>query len=72
MGSIKLKFRPSTKKGREGVLYYQVIHQRLVRQIKTQHKLLPEEWNKSKSEIVISSAETVRVDYLLKLRDIIK
>ena len=72
MGSIKLKFRPSTKKGREGVLYYQIIHQRVVRQIKTHHKLLPEEWNKSKSEIVISSAETVRVDYLLKLRDIIK
>ena len=33
MASVKVKFRPSTVNGREGTLYYQVIHNRVVRQI---------------------------------------
>ena len=35
MASIKVKFRPSTASGREGSIYYQVIHGRIVRQVKT-------------------------------------
>lgn len=33
MASVKVKFRPSTTGGREGSIYYQVIHNRAVRQI---------------------------------------
>lgn len=33
MASVRVKFRPSTIGGREGTLYYQVIHNRVVRQI---------------------------------------
>ena len=29
MASVKVKFRPSTENGREGTLYYQVIHNRV-------------------------------------------
>ena len=39
MASVKVKFRPSTIGGKEGTLYYQVIHNREVRQLYTYHKL---------------------------------
>lgn len=39
MASVKVKFRPSTVNGKEGTLYYQVIHNRVVRQINTEYKL---------------------------------
>ncbi len=39
MASVKVKFRPSTVNGREGTLYYQFIHNRVVRQINTEYKL---------------------------------
>lgn len=44
MASIKIKFRPSTLKDKEGTVYYQVIHHRVVRQIHTDYHLLPAEW----------------------------
>lgn len=44
MASIKVKFRSSTTNGKEGSIYYQVIHGRIVRQVKTNST----EWNKSK------------------------
>ena len=40
MASVKVKFRPSTVNGREGTLYYQVIHNRVVRQINTENKII--------------------------------
>jgi hypothetical protein len=33
MATVKLKFRASTVKGKSGVLYYQIIQQRVTRQI---------------------------------------
>ena len=39
MASVKVKFRPSTIGGKEGTLYYQVIHNRVVRQIYTDFSL---------------------------------
>ena len=44
MASVKVKFRPSTVNGKEGTLYYQVIHNRVVRQINTEYKLFVSEW----------------------------
>ncbi len=41
---LKVKFRPSTVSGREGTLYYQIIHNRVVRQINTEYKLFVSEW----------------------------
>ena len=34
MPTIKIKFRPSTIEGKEGSLFYQIIHKRVVRQIR--------------------------------------
>ena len=52
MASVKVKFRPSTIGGKEGTIYYQVIHNRVVRQIYTDYKLFASEWQ-SHSEAVI-------------------
>ena len=45
MASIKLKFRPSSVKGKKGVLSYQIIHYRLTRLIKTSYRIMPSEWD---------------------------
>lgn len=47
MASIKLKFRPSSVKGKKGVLSYQIIHYRLTRLIKTSYRIMPSEWDDS-------------------------
>ena len=52
MASVKVKFRPSTIGGKEGTIYYQVIHNRVVRQIYTDYKLFASEWD-CHSEAVI-------------------
>lgn len=39
MASIKVKFRPSTIAGKEGTIYYQVIKNRIIRQLKTDYRL---------------------------------
>ena len=44
MATFKVKFRPSTVEGREGTVYYRVIHDRVVRQIKTGYHLTLPEW----------------------------
>lgn len=43
MASIKVKYRPSTASGKEGSIYYQIIHGRIVRQIKTEYRLFDTE-----------------------------
>lgn len=45
MSSIKVKFRPSSIEGKEGTVYYQVIHNRTVRQINTDYHIFKYEWN---------------------------
>ena len=55
MASIKVKFRPSTASGREGSIYYQVIHGRIVRQVKTDYRIFDTEWDKRTSSVGKSS-----------------
>lgn len=45
MTTVKVKLRPSTVPGKPGTLYYQLIHNRQVRQITTAHRLQPCEWD---------------------------
>ena len=53
MASVKLKFRPSSIDGKEGSIYYQVIHNRVVRQIRTDYRIFENEWNGKLSMIDI-------------------
>lgn len=62
MASIKVKFRPSTVTGHEGSVYYQIIHERRVRQIITNYKLFPREWDKKHqtiSEVIVPERLTL-------------
>lgn len=70
MATVKLKFRPSVVKDKEGTLYYQVIHKRAVRQIKTDYHILADEWNEKDSEIICSGDSTTeRRNRLAALRE---
>lgn len=53
MASIKVKFRPSSIEGKEGSIYYQVIHNRVVRHIKTDYRIFENEWNEKLSMVEI-------------------
>lgn len=44
MTSIKVKLRPSADAEREGAIYYQIIHDRKVRQCSTPYRAFPKEW----------------------------
>ena len=43
MAKAKIKFRASSVGMKEGTLYYQVIHNRVARQIHTTYRLYPSE-----------------------------
>ena len=53
MASIKVKYRPSFTNGKEGSIYYQVIHKRTVRQIGTDFRVFDTEWDKETSSVRI-------------------
>lgn len=55
MASVKVKFRPSTQADKEGTIYYQVIHKRVIRQIKTDYRILADEWNEKNGAVIIAS-----------------
>lgn len=65
MASVKIKFRPSSAKNKEGALYYQVIHRRDIKVVKTGYKVFPEEWDTATSSISLSSTQPERFSKLL-------
>ncbi len=69
MASLKIKFRPSTAEGRQGTIFYQVIHNRVVRQIKTHYQIYESEWDSNLSEVVVSRFNETRKDYLFEIRE---
>lgn len=71
MTTIKVKFRHSTVADREGSIYYQIIHQRKVRQVPTKYKVLPAEWNESRCTVT-SSQKNERKLFIFSIRDRIR
>lgn len=67
MASIKLKFRPSIVSGKEGTIYYQIIHKRVIRQMNTDYRLFKEEWNEETDLPAITTGE--RADFLLAIKE---
>ncbi len=66
MVTVKVKFRPSTVIDRPGAIFILVSHRRIVRQITTEYKVFPDEWNKNSSiPIIISKHE--RTDIILSI-----
>ena len=58
MTSIKVKFRPSTVDGKEGGFYFQIIHNRVVRQLNTDYKVFAEEWDAESESVVVNGSRS--------------
>lgn len=70
MATVKVKLRASSVPGKEGTLFYQVIHARVARQVNTGCKVYPYEWDALHSEIVFpSGAGAERRGYLGSLKE---
>lgn len=63
MTSIKIKYRPSQKENGEGLLYYQVIRNRVPRQVRTGFRIFSFEWDE-KQETVRFGTDDQRNNYL--------
>ncbi len=71
MATIKVKFRESLLEGREWSIYYQIIHDRVVRQWNPEYKILSEEWDQRRSDILLKPMSDRR-SYLQSIRQRIK
>lgn len=70
MASIKLKFRAHMDNTKVGVLYFQVIHDRVVKQVKTDYRIYECEWDKQRCDIVKDfPLSAVRNEALKIIRD---
>ena len=67
MASIKVKFRPSTNENKEGTIYYQIIQNRVIRQLKTDYRLFMHEWNDADNSIIVSNNS--RKNYLQSIEE---
>ena len=66
MTSIKVKFRPSTVEGKEGGIYFQIIHNRVVRQMNTDYKIFATEWDAEAESVIVTGN---RSNILLSIRE---
>lgn len=69
MATIKIRFRSSSVKGKEGTLFYQVIHERVARQINSGYKLFPSEWDPRAAQIRLPLFDNGRKNYLLSVKE---
>lgn len=71
MASVKVKFRPSTVAGQEGRIYYQILHERKPRQLATDYKIFPFEWNEKRGQVVTQNG-SLRQSLILSIRERIR
>ena len=66
MTSINVKLRPSTTDGKEGTIYYQIIHNRVIRQQRTDYHLFTHEWDEKRNTVIINDS---RSNYLQTVKE---
>ena len=69
MASIKVKFRPSINENKEGTIYYQIIQNRVIRQLKTDYRLFMNEWNENNNAVIATNSS--RQNYLQSIEECI-
>lgn len=67
-GNSKVKFRQSSANDKEGTIYYQVIHNRVARQVTTGYKVYVWEWDEKHRNIIMQH-DTERTNMLMSIRD---
>lgn len=71
MSSVKVKFRPSSIAGIEGTVYYQIIHARKTRQLATEYKIFPSEWNERRCTLLVPQ-NSHRTSFVQSIRERIR
>lgn len=71
MATIKPKFRPSSVADLEGTIYYQIIHDRKVRQLITDYRVFPSEWDERRSAVT-TTRRSERKALILSIRERIR
>jgi len=71
MATVKVKLRPSSVGDREGTIYYQVIHNRVARQVTTGYKVYVREWDEKHHGIVVAQCSE-RTNLLRTIRENIR
>ena len=71
MASIKVKYRASSVEDHEGAIYYQIIHERKVRQLNTDYHVRKEEWDENRS-MVVTKQSSERKSLILSIRERIR
>ena len=66
--SIKVKFIPSKIKGKEGVIFLQLIHNRKVKLLRTRFRLFSIEWNSQKEIVNLENAKMERQNHLQSVK----
>lgn len=66
MTSINVKLRPSTTERKEGNIYYQIIHNRVIRQLKTDYTVALHEWSEKQSTVITTGE---RGKYLQSIKE---
>ena len=70
MASIKIKFRPSTVEGKDGTLFFQIIHLRQVKQLNTGLHVYNSEWDAEDTDVIVPAEATAeRVKYLSSIKE---
>ncbi len=69
MDSIKLKFRASTMPNKEGVLFFQIIHDRSVRRVKTGYQIYTEEWDCDNETIIVPNSSHPRFERINSIKN---
>ena len=66
MATIKLKFRNSTTLEKDGRLYFQIIHRRVVRQIATDCCVSTDEWDTNEERLILAPMSSTMRQRVLK------
>lgn len=70
MASIKIKFRPSSVSGKDGSLFFQIIHLRQVRQLNTGLHVGGSEWDAEEASVIVpAGTHPERIKYLFAVKE---
>lgn len=70
MASIKIKFRPSSVGGKDGSLFFQIIHLRQVRQLNTGLHVGGSEWDAEEASVIVpAGTHPERIKYLFAVKE---
>lgn len=69
MATVKVKWRPSTIEGRAGTIYYRIIHNRVVRQFKTEYRVFADEWKDTSGTLAMINIGSERIGILASIQE---